>query len=141
MFAIRPKLLRPETVDLASAAAAVVVRETILLVEDEPIVRRLFAQALTGAGYRVHEARNGAEAVKVFDQHGDTIDLLLTDMRMPFMGGRELAEQLRARRATLKLICISGHTAIEDGAGIDFLAKPFSRHALLDKIRQVLDRR
>ena len=75
-------------------------RETILLVEDEPAVRQLFAQALTRAGYRVYEARNGQEALKVFDQHGDSIDLLLTDMRMPFMGGAELAHQLRARRTT-----------------------------------------
>src|SRR5688572_18307883 len=58
-------------------------RESILLVEDEPAVRQLFAQALARAGYKVHEARNGEEAIKVFDQHGDTIDLLLTDMRMP----------------------------------------------------------
>ena len=76
-------------------------RETILLVEDEPAVRQLFAQALTRAGYRVYEARNGQEALKVFDQHGDTIDLLLTDIRMPFMGGTELARQLRERRQSL----------------------------------------
>ncbi len=75
-------------------------RETILLVEDEPAVRQLFAQALARAGYRVHEARNGQEALKVFDQHGDSVDLLLTDVRMPFMGGLELAQQLRARRKT-----------------------------------------
>jgi two-component system, cell cycle sensor histidine kinase and response regulator CckA len=72
-------------------------------------VRQLFAQALTRAGYRVLEARNGQEALKVFDQHGDTVDLLLTDMRMPYMGGGELAQHLRARRRTLKLLCISGY--------------------------------
>jgi CheY-like chemotaxis protein len=117
-------------------------RETILLVEDEPAVRQLFAQALSRAGYRVHEARNGQEAIKVFDQHGDSIDLLLTDMRMPYMGGGELAQHLRARRVTLKLICISGYPgAIEDDLDADFLAKPFSRDALLHKVREVLDRR
>src|SRR5919107_1711471 len=79
-------------------------RETILLVEDEPAVRQLFAQALSRSGYRVYEARNGQEAINVFDQHGEEIDLLLTDMRMPYMGGAELAEQLRARRQTLKLL-------------------------------------
>ena len=83
-------------------------RETILLVEDEPAVRQLLPQALMRAGYKVHEARNGQEAIKVFDQHGDSVDLLLTDMRMPFMGGAELARQLRTRRPTLKLLCISG---------------------------------
>jgi CheY-like chemotaxis protein len=117
-------------------------RETILLVEDEPAVRQLFAQALSRAGYRVHEARNGQEALKVFDQHGDTIDLLLTDMRMPFMSGGELAQHLRTRRRTLKLICISGYPGTLDPAlSADFLAKPFSRADLLDKVREVLDRR
>src|SRR5881394_2100840 len=80
--------------------------ETILLVEDEPAVRQLFAQALKRAGYFVHEARNGQEAMKLFDQYGDGIDMLLTDMRMPYMGGAELAHHLRGRRRTLKLLCI-----------------------------------
>jgi CheY-like chemotaxis protein len=117
-------------------------RETILLVEDEPAVRQLFAQALVRAGYRVFEARNGQEAIKVFDEHGDGIDLLLTDMRMPYMGGGELAQQLRARRLTLKLICISGYPGtIDPELASDFLAKPFSRDDLLKKVREVLDRR
>ena len=117
-------------------------RETILLVEDEPAVRQLFAQALTRAGYRVFEARNGQEALKVFDQHGDTIDLLLTDIRMPFMGGTELAQQLRERRKNLKLLCVSGYSGgPQSELTSDFLAKPFSRDDLLAKVREVLDRR
>ena len=117
-------------------------RETILLVEDEPAVRQLFAQALVRAGYRIFEARNGQEAIKVFDEHGEAIDLLLTDMRMPYMGGAELAQQLRARRLTLKLICISGYPGkIDPELASDFLAKPFSRDDLLKKVREVLDRR
>ena len=117
-------------------------RETILLVEDEPAVRQLFAQALARAGYRVIEARNGQEAIKMFDQHGGAIDLLLTDMRMPYMGGAELVQQLRARRLTLKLICISGYPGtISPEFASDFLAKPFSRDDLLNKVREVLDRR
>ena len=116
-------------------------REAILLVEDEPAVRQLFAQALSRAGYRVYEARNGEEALKVFDQHGGTIDLLLTDMRMPYMGGAELAEHLRGRRQSLKLLCISGYpTSLSGEAPGDFLAKPFSREDLLNKVREVLDR-
>jgi two-component system cell cycle sensor histidine kinase/response regulator CckA len=116
--------------------------ETILLVEDEPAVRQLFAQALTRAGYRVHEARNGQEAMKVFDQHGDSIDLLLTDLRMPYMGGVELAQHLRARRRTLKLICVSGYPGeAESDLTSDFLSKPFSRDDLLAKVREVLDRK
>ena len=116
--------------------------ETILLVEDEPAVRQLFAHALTRAGYRVYEARNGEEAIKVFDQHGDTIDMLLTDMRMPYMGGAELAHHLRERRSSLKLLCISGYPGqLDPDVVTDFLAKPFSRDELLKKVRDVLDRR
>jgi CheY-like chemotaxis protein len=116
-------------------------RETILLVEDEPAVRQLFSLALSRAGYKVHEARNGQEAIKVFDQHGDSVDLLLTDMRMPFMGGAELARQLRGRRRTLKLLCISGYAGgSELEFSGDFLAKPFSRDELLAKVREILDR-
>lgn len=115
--------------------------ETILLVEDEPAVRQLFAQALMRAGYAVHEARNGQEAMKVFDQHGESIDMLLTDMRMPYMGGAELAHQLRSRRRTLKLLCISGYPGnLDADLASDFLAKPFSRDDLLKKVREVLDR-
>lgn len=116
-------------------------RETILLVEDEPAVRQLFAQALVRAGYKVHEARNGQEALEVFDQHGDSVDLLLTDMRMPFMDGAELASQLRTRRGTLKLLCISGYAGGNElEFSGDFLAKPFSRDQLLAKVREILDR-
>lgn len=116
-------------------------RETILLVEDEPAVRQLFAQALVRAGYRIYEARNGQEALKVFDEHGTSIDMLLTDIRMPYMGGAELAAQLRRRRQDLKLLSISGYPGGE-GAPVegDFLAKPFSRDDLLSKVREVLDR-
>src|SRR3989337_552920 len=100
-------------------------RETILLVEDEPAVRQLFSHALTRAGYRVHEARNGQEAGKLVDQHGDSVDLLLTDLRMPFMGGTELVRQLRTRRKTLKLLCISGYAGgSELEVSEDFLATP-----------------
>jgi CheY-like chemotaxis protein len=116
--------------------------ETILLVEDEPAVRELFAQALVRAGYQVYEARNGQEAMKLFEDHGDSIDLLLTDLRMPYMGGAELAQVLRSRRSTLKLICVSGYPSAEDeDLMADFLSKPFSREDLLSKVREVLDRR
>lgn len=115
-------------------------QETILVVEDEAAVRQLAVQALTRAGYRVHQARDGLEAVHVFDEHGDTIDLLLTDIRMPHMSGAELAHYLRARRPAVKLLCISGYADHEtqtlDAA---ILAKPFSLDTLLTKVRQVLD--
>ena len=116
-------------------------QETILLVEDEPAVRQLFATALSRAGYKVFEARNGEEAVKLFEQHATEVDLLLTDMRMPFMGGAELAKELRSRKTGLKLICISGYPGSLQTLDItDFLAKPFSRDEMLRKVRDVLDR-
>jgi two-component system cell cycle sensor histidine kinase/response regulator CckA len=116
-------------------------QETILLVEDEPAVRQLFATALARAGYTVFEARNGEEAVKVFDEHADNIDLLLTDMRMPYMGGAELAGALRGRKEDLKMICISGcGGSVATAVSSDFLAKPFSRDEMLKKVREVLDR-
>ena len=117
-------------------------RETILLVEDEPPVRQLFATALARAGYRVLEARNGQEAVGIFEQHEHEIQLLLTDMRMPYMGGAELARHLRAKNPSLKLLSISGYPGADhDNVGSDFLAKPFSRDDLLAKVREVLDRK
>ena len=116
-------------------------QETILLVEDEPAVRQLFATALSRAGYTVFEARNGEEALKVFEEHADDIDLLLTDMRMPHMGGAELAGRLRGRNQCLKMICISGHGgSAATAVSSDFLAKPFSRDEMLKKVREVLDR-
>jgi CheY-like chemotaxis protein len=121
--------------------ATVVGRETILLVEDEPAVRQLFAAALARAGYRVLEARNGQEALKVFEKAGDRIDLVLTDMQMPYMGGAELTRHLRQRRTTLKLLAISGYPGtLDPELTHDFLAKPFSRDELLRKVREVLDR-
>jgi CheY-like chemotaxis protein len=140
MFGIHPR--RPALAVAADEGSAPDLRETILLVEDEPAVRQLFMLALTRAGYRVYEARNGQEALKMFDQHGDSIDLLLTDLRMPYMGGAELAQHLRARRKSLKLIAISGYAGTtEQDLEADFLAKPFSRDDLLAKVREVLDRR
>ncbi len=115
--------------------------ETILLVEDEPAVRQLFAQALTRAGYSVFEARNGQEAIKLFDEHGEQIDLLVTDMQMPYMSGAELAHQLHGRRRSLKLLCMSGYPGhLDSELAVDFLAKPFSREDLLKKVREVLDK-
>jgi two-component system cell cycle sensor histidine kinase/response regulator CckA len=115
--------------------------ETILLVEDEPAVRQLVAAALGRAGYHVLEARDGEDAIALFDTHAASVDLLLTDLRMPQMDGIELVRQLRARAPGLRVICVSGYP----GSGVDltitehYLAKPFSKADLLDKVRQVLD--
>jgi len=115
-------------------------QKTILIVEDEPAVRQLFAMALSRAGYKVLEARNGQEAMKVFDEHSGAIDLLLTDMRMPYMNGADLTKQLRAQKDDLKMICMSGYSVADGTVARDFLTKPFSRDEMLKKVREVLDR-
>ena len=120
-------------------------RETILLVEDEEGVRRIARIALESRGYRVLGAANGRAAVAVADQHGDEIDLLVTDLVMPGMSGRELADELRARRPELKVLFISGY--VEDALArhgiveevVAFLHKPFSLAELAGKVREVLD--
>lgn len=115
--------------------------ETILLVEDEPAVRGLFAQSLRQAGYDVLEARNGAEAIDRFDQAERPVDLLITDIRMPFIGGAQLAQKLLRRRPDLRLLFISGYAAEGQLApNAMLLQKPFVRADLLRAVRGVLDR-
>jgi CheY-like chemotaxis protein len=114
--------------------------ETILLVEDEPAIRGLLVAALTRAGYRVLEARNGAEAIGVFDAESGAVDLLLTDVNMPYVSGTTLADELCGRRPSLKRLYISGY--LENAnltGGAPFLAKPFVRDDLLKAVRGVLD--
>jgi two-component system cell cycle sensor histidine kinase/response regulator CckA len=120
--------------------------ETILLVEDEAAVRRLARDALRGMGYIVLEAQNGTEALACAQQYQGTIDILVTDVVMPQISGRLLAESLRVMRPEVKILFISGYTddmMIRHGvieAEIEFLAKPFSTNTLAAKVREVLDR-
>ena len=119
--------------------------ETILLVEDEDSVRTLAALILQGKGYKILNARNGKEALKVLEQNPETIDLLATDVIMPEMNGRELAELLGKQFPKLKVMYMSGYTddaVVRHGilhAEVAFLQKPYTPIALLMKIRQVLD--
>ena len=121
------------------------VTESILLVEDEEGVRRLACGFLEQRGYRVLEARNGAEALEVSTGHTGPIDLLVTDIVMPGMRGRELAEKLSSLRPQMKILYISGYTdgtIVENGElgpGSAFLEKPFSSDALARKVREVLN--
>jgi two-component system cell cycle sensor histidine kinase/response regulator CckA len=110
---------------------------TILLADDEPAIRSLIETALTAEGYRVLPAKNGYEALRVFNEHGAHIDLVITDMRMPYIGGMELIAALLARRSTLKCLGISGYPVAAD-AGVRVLPKPFSRKELLQTVQQVL---
>lgn len=109
--------------------------ETVLLVEDEAGIRRLMTIALEGAGYRVIEARSGTEALKLF---GPQIDLLLTDLRLPYLRGEELIARLRQRRQSLKVLAVSGFS-LTAPLGVPFLQKPFAREDLLSTVRGVLD--
>lgn len=121
--------------------------ETILMVEDEEGVRMMATMVLESYGYHVMTAGNGVEALKLADQCGDCIDLLLTDVVMPEMGGRDLAEKLCARYPKLKVLFSSGYTndaVVRQGLSQDeiaFLQKPYDPFALVGKIRNLLDGR
>jgi CheY-like chemotaxis protein len=108
--------------------------ETILLVEDEPAIRRLMTIALQRAGYRVVEARNGTEALTAF---APDVDLLLTDIRLPYLNGNEVIARLRARRQTLKVLAFSGYP-MNAPDGVPFLQKPFVRDELLRAVAAAL---
>jgi response regulator RpfG family c-di-GMP phosphodiesterase len=121
--------------------------ETVLLVEDEASVRDLAHRLLNQQGYKVLEAANGEEALRVVQEHiGEKIHLLLTDVVMPQMGGKELANQLKLLRPDVKVLYTSGYTddaIVHHGVlepGTHFLQKPFSPKTLSHKVREVLDR-
>jgi len=119
--------------------------ETILLAEDEASVRRLLRRLLDANGYRVIEAADGREALRLLEQHGGSIDLLLTDIVMPGLNGRELSQKALASKPGLKVIYMSGYTdeALSDtgalGPGVSFLRKPLKLDTLSTRIREVLD--
>jgi CheY-like chemotaxis protein len=135
---------RPEALP-AAAAPPPTGSETILLVEDEPIVRGLVHEVLRLSGYAVLTAPQGDEALRLCEQPLETIDLLLTDVVMPGMGGRELAERAVALRPTLKVLFMSGYTddaVVRHGvstAEMAFIRKPFKSAALARKVREVLE--
>jgi signal transduction histidine kinase/CheY-like chemotaxis protein len=119
-------------------------RETVLLVEDEQSVRELVKEMLRERGYTVIEARHGADALVAAEQHTGAIHLLLTDIVMPEMGGRELARRLRASRPDVRVLYMSGYlgdATPPEGIeiGIPILAKPFTTETLAVRAREVLD--
>ena len=118
--------------------------ETILLVEDEPAVRRLVSQMLQLTGYTVLEAANGPEALGLMDDVGHSVDLLLTDVVMPLMNGGTLAQSLSRRHPKMRVLFTSGYmddTVVQEvvAMGAQFLPKPFTPDALTQKVREVLD--
>ncbi len=123
--------------------------ETILLVDDESEVRDLARDILAASGYRVLDAGNAEEALRLAHGHAESIDLLLTDVVMPGVSGPELAAQLRSQRPETKVLYMSGfalaqgqHEMLETGAGVEpgspLLPKPFRPEALLKKVSEVL---
>jgi PAS domain S-box-containing protein len=121
--------------------------ESVLLAEDEEGVRAIARMALQESGYTVLEAQDGDEALRVGQQHAGSIHLLVTDVVMPKMGGRRLADLLTASRPDLKVLYLSGYTddaVVRHGAmptGTAFLQKPFTLTALARKVREVLGQR
>ena len=119
--------------------------ETVLIVEDEPGVRALARDTLQRRGYSVLEARHGIEALVIGDQHPGTIHLLMADVVMPQMNGREVAERLLRVRPKVKVLYVSGYTEdaiVHHGVlapGTNFLQKPFTPDDLSEKVREVLD--
>jgi len=120
--------------------------ELILLVEDEPLLINLTIQILESLGYSVLPAQTPGEAIRLMELRRDDIDLLLSDVVMPEMNGRELVTRLQEIKPSLKVIFMSGYTAnvvANHGVldkGVDFISKPFHMEDLAQKVREVLDR-
>lgn len=142
-----PRTSEPEVVQVAEAATAPEVgrgTETVLLVEDEPRVAALIASVLERAGYVVLQAMEGDRALEIVRAHTAPIDLLLTDVVMPGMNGRELAEHVRSLRRDIRVLYMSGYSddAIlrrgVETARVNFIQKPFSMEALTVRVRETL---
>jgi two-component system cell cycle sensor histidine kinase/response regulator CckA len=118
---------------------------TVLLVEDEDAVRMGGMRALTSRGYTVHEASSGVEALEIFDEIGDQIDIVVSDVVMPEMDGPTLLGELRQRRPNIKFIFVSGYAEdafaknLPPDAKFGFLPKPFSLKQLATVVKEVLE--
>jgi two-component system, cell cycle sensor histidine kinase and response regulator CckA len=120
--------------------------KTILLVEDEDMLRGLIRELLEIKGYTVMEASQGVEALELFKSAADPVDLILTDVVMPHMSGSELVERLRKDHPALKVIFMSGYTGANNAAihkslempGVAFLQKPFRLNALISQVEELL---
>ena len=146
-FSISLPLVEEPHATVAPAPADVSARgaETILLVEDEEAVRHLLARGLRNYGFTVMTASDGAEALRLVHDRTPHIDLLATDVVMPNMSGRDLADRLRKERSGLKVLFMSGYTddtLLRHGvyeAREAFLQKPFALQAFASKVREILD--
>jgi two-component system, cell cycle sensor histidine kinase and response regulator CckA len=135
----------PQPLEAAEAGPPPTGSETILLLEDEGSLREIIREVLEEAGYRVLTAADSREALPLARAHGGPIHILVTDVVMPGLGGREIAEALARERPSTRVLYISGYTDEAIGhhnvldPGVHFLQKPFSTLALLRKVREVLD--
>jgi two-component system, cell cycle sensor histidine kinase and response regulator CckA len=147
------KIYLPRVADVVAAEPVPAVqpasgegRETVLVVEDEPAIRALVRKVLQRKGYTVLEAGNGREALRIAELYEDPIHLLFTDVVMPGMSGRALAERLLTSRPRIAVLYTSGYTEdtiVHQGVldeGIEFLEKPFTPDALARRVREILDR-
>jgi two-component system, cell cycle sensor histidine kinase and response regulator CckA len=136
----------PETASQSAVSKPVGGSETILLVEDDEPTRNITVLLLQHLGYRVLEAAGGEDAVRAAEASEENILLLITDVVMPAMSGQELANALRSRAPTLKVLFQSGYTdptVVRHGMlqpDIEFLQKPFTLNSLAKKVREILDR-
>jgi signal transduction histidine kinase/ActR/RegA family two-component response regulator len=134
---VEVEAVRGPTADRAAGLGA-----TILLVEDDPALRSVAFRTLSSRGYRVLQARDGAEGMEIAKKHTDTIDVVVTDVVMPRLSGPKLVAQLRALRPTLKVVYVSGYTfdmldprTLEDGT---FLTKPFTAADLAAAVKEAV---
>jgi two-component system cell cycle sensor histidine kinase/response regulator CckA len=135
----------PVAVGRAPPAESFRRNETILLVEDDPQVRGVTTRALAGSGYRVITAASGEEALAIVRQPGERLDMVVTDVVMPGMTGREVVDELRRRFPALPALFVSGYTqdfiaqrGVLD-SGVEFLPKPFTPATLAARVRAMLD--
>jgi nitrogen-specific signal transduction histidine kinase len=140
---VRGSAVAPERVVVPRSLSAA--SETVLVVEDDDSVRRLSTTILRKHGYNIIEARSGVEALNIFQEHAGDLHLVITDVVMPQMGGRELALRLQKSHPDLKVLYVSGYTdeaIVRHGIlhpGTLFLQKPFTPQSLIHKVREVLD--
>ncbi len=141
-----PRLAEEARSPIATSRASLPVgHETIVLVEDDERVRKLAERLLERQGYRVHAFSNGPDAIEEVRTMTEPLHLLMTDIIMPVMNGRRLAEQIQALRPEIRVLFTSGYTAnviLRHGVdeSVEFLAKPYSIGTLAERVRDVLDR-